>query len=97
MKEQGAGTRQVAEAVNRVVETTRAISQRMVEQNQRMASMSSALKGDFARLQRLADNSKDQADNVHALEASFGAVSTESAKNLAAVENLTREIGRFQT
>jgi len=44
------------------------------------------INADLARLQRLADNSKDQADNVHALEASFGAVSTESAKNLAAVE-----------
>jgi len=95
MQEQSAGTRQVVNSVTQVVESTRSITKQMDEQKLSLNSMSQSLTAAFGRLQQLADNSSQQTDNVQALEQAFQVVHREAEQNLATVEKLTSEIGRF--
>jgi methyl-accepting chemotaxis protein len=96
MKEQSAGTRQVAGSLDQVVDASDAIRGKMDEQGRESARMASNLNEALGRLSDLAERANAQAEAVRALDAAFAAVRVEVDRNLAAVDGLNRELAGFR-
>ncbi len=84
MREQGQGTKEVENAIERVVSATETIRARMDEQDERTRAMEQSLAATLDRLSDLAEASRAQVDAVHRLEDSFASVRSEVDRNLTA-------------
>ena len=93
---QGEGTTAVQASLGQVVASCETIGERMAEQAAETDRMSASLENAMARLESLASSSHAQSEEVRALEESFAAVRREVDRNLAAVGELSAEIGRFK-
>ncbi len=96
MKEQATGTRSVADSLERLVESTRAIRERVADENKETDRMAGGLAAALERLDYLAEEAGRQADAVAALNGSFESVRAEAEGNLRAAESLMTEINRFK-
>lgn len=96
MGEQAAGTRSAADSLIQVVDSSRAIRDRMVEQGTETEAMAAALEAALKRLDFLAESSRGQAESARELESAFAAVRAEVERNLEASRELGAEVGRFR-
>jgi methyl-accepting chemotaxis protein len=84
MREQGQGTKEVEQAIARVVGATDTIRSRMGEQDERTRAMEQSLASALDRLSDLAFASHEQSAAVHRLDESFAAVRAEVDRNISA-------------
>jgi methyl-accepting chemotaxis protein len=86
----------VADSLSHVVESTRAIRDRMAEQGAETESMAGTIELALARLDSLAHSSRDQAESLRELSGAFASVRAEVEANLRASCELEAEIARFR-
>ena len=86
----------MADSLIRVVDSTRAIRDRMAEQGAETESMARTVETALSRLDALAQSSRDQAASLRELSGAFASVRAEVEANLAASRELEAEIARFK-